>query len=234
MIVGSGLLARAFNPYFGAVPELCVYAAGVSNSTCYDEREFARERNRLKAAMAQYESAELFLYFGTCSANGSLGRASPYVQHKIQMEQIVSAHRHHLILRLPQLAGQTQNPHTLLNYLFSRVSRSERFPIWKNARRNIIDVDDVARIGASLILGEGARGECMDVANFSDTAMPDVVEMMAKVVGKNTICDYLDCGDVHPIDTQRIRAVVERCGIVFGTDYLERVIKKYYGKAESG
>ena len=87
MIIGSGLLARAFSPHFANCVRSCVYAAGVSNSRCSDQREFNREHDRLVEAMAQYNSADLFLYFGTCIANGPLKSASPYVQHKIKMEK---------------------------------------------------------------------------------------------------------------------------------------------------
>jgi nucleoside-diphosphate-sugar epimerase len=226
MIIGSGMLARAFAPLFSDSTENCVYAAGVSNSNCSDQREFDRERDRLMNAMEQHRLVDLFLYFGTCSANGSLN--SPYVQHKIKMEKIVAEHSQYLILRLPQAVGKTENPHTLLNYIFTRIIRSERFQIWKNARRNIIDVDDVVRIAVGLALEEGVRRECINVANFSDYSMGDVVAKIEKVVGKKSIFDSLDKGSTYPIDTERIDRVVRRCGVDFGPDYLEFVIRKYY------
>ena len=231
MIFGSGLLARAFGPQFANSATSCVYAAGVSNSNCSDQREFDREQDRLMVAMGQHRSAELFLYFGTCSANGLLASTSPYVQHKIKMEKIVEEHPRYLILRLPQTAEKTENPHTLLNYIFARIIRSERFRVWKNARRNIIDVDDVVLIAIGLALEEGVRRESINVANFLDSAMVDIVELMAKVVGKKAIYDCLDRGDAYPIDTRRIREVAPRCGVIFGPKYLEIVIRKYFGSA---
>ena len=152
--------------------------------------------------MEQHRLVDLFLYFGTCSANGSLD--SPYVQHKIKMEKIVAEHPQYLILRLPQAAGKTENPHTLLNYIFARIIRSERFQIWTNARRNIIDVDDVVRIAVGIALEEGVRRECINVANFSDYSMGDIVAKIEKVVGKKSIFDSLDKGETYLIDTQRI------------------------------
>ena len=229
MVFGAGLLARAFGPQFANSATSCVYAAGVSNSNCSDQREFDREQDRLMVAMGQHRSAELFLYFGTCSANGLLASTSPYVQHKIKMEKIVEEHPRYLILRLPQTAGKTENPHTLLNYIFARIIRSERFQVWKNARRNIIDVDDVVRIAIGLALKEGVRRECINVANFSDNAIVEIVELMANVVGKNAIYDCVGKGDAYPIDTRRIREVSPRCGVVFGPKYLELVLRKYFG-----
>ena len=226
MIIGSGLLARAFASFFSGSKESCVYAAGVSNSNCSDQREFDRERERLMIAMEQHRLVDLFLYFGTCSANSSLD--SPYVQHKIKMEKTVAEHPRYLILRLPQTAGKTENPHTLLNYIFTRIIRSERFQIWSNARRNIIDVDDVVKIAAGLALEEGVRRDCINVANFSDYSMRDVVTIMEKVVGKKALFDSLDKGDTYPIDTQRIYRVAQRCSVEFGPEYLESVIRKYY------
>ncbi len=227
MIIGSGLLARAFGPHFAHSESSCVYAAGVSNSNCSDQREFGREQDRLKAAISKHRSADLFLYFGTCSVNGPF--VSPYVQHKIRMEKLVAGHPHYLILRLPQTAGKTENPHTLLNFIFARIARSERFQIWKNARRNIIDVDDVVRIAIDLALNEGVRSECLNVANFTDNAMVEIVELMGKVVKKSPIYDCVDKGDAYPIDTLRIRDIASRCGVDFGPNYLEQVIRKYFG-----
>ena len=229
MIIGSGLLARAFGPRFTNSVTNCVYAAGVSNSRCSDQREFDREHDRLVKAMAQYKSADLFLYFGTCSANSPLESTSPYVRHKIKMEKIVAEHPQYLILRFPQTAGRTENPHTLLNFIYSRIARSERFQVWKNARRNIIDVDDIVRITVGLALEEGVRRECINIANFSDDTIVDIVTLMAKIIGKSAIYDGVDKGDEYPINTQRIREVVRKCGVAFGSEYLELVIRKYYG-----
>lgn len=74
------------------------------------------------------------------------------------MEALVTHHPRHLILRLPQVAGRTPNPHTLLNYLYARISRGESFRLWRNARCNIIDVDDVAAIGKHAIYESTERG----------------------------------------------------------------------------
>lgn len=51
MIIGSGLIARAFVPYFETSATACVYAAGISNSAYSDQREFEQELVRLTAAV---------------------------------------------------------------------------------------------------------------------------------------------------------------------------------------
>ena len=144
MIIGSGLLAHAFSSAFLQREDVCIYAAGVSNSSCTDAHEFARERQRLEDALRQAMHVDTFVYFGTCSVADPDSQNTPYVQHKLAMERLVQAHPQGLILRLPQVAGKTSNPHTLLNYLYARISRSEKFDLWSRAKRNIIDVAEVA------------------------------------------------------------------------------------------
>ncbi len=229
MVVGSGLIARAFARYKDALSGTCVYAAGVSNSSCKDAREFERERQRLLAALADSPSGHLFLYFSTCSIGDPAVRDSAYVRHKIAMEHVVAERGRHLILRLPQLAGATPNPHTLLNYLYARLVRSERFAIWRGASRNIIDVDDVARIVVSLVTEENACGETINIANSSSAGMIEIVGSLEAVLGHKAIFDIIDQGAGYAIDTDRIRAAVLRCGIEFSGDYLLRTIRKYYG-----
>jgi len=228
-IVGSGLIARAFAPHRAALGDACVYAAGVSNSACTDAREFERERQRVLAALAQVQPQTLFMYFSTCSINDPAAQASGYVQHKIAMERLVAQRARHLVLRLPQLAGNTPNPHTLLNYLYARIVRSERFSIWRGAYRNIIDVDDVARIATDLVATERAAGETINIANTRNCSIFEVVECMQEVLGHQAIFDIIESGAGYAIDTNRIRASLSRCDVGFAGDYLHRTIRKYYG-----
>lgn len=231
MLIGSGLLAQAFTPAFSQREDVCIYAAGVSNSGCTNPHEFAREQKRLAEALQQARHVDAFVYFGTCSVADPEARHTPYVLHKLAMEQLVSAHPRHMILRLPQVAGRTPNPHTLLNFLYARISRSEAFQLWSNARRNIIDVGDVAAIASQLIANDSLRNITLNVANPVGYPMADIVAAMEKVVGKHAVCEVSGCGSSYPIDTRAILPVLGAAGVKFGNDYLERVISKYYGKS---
>jgi nucleoside-diphosphate-sugar epimerase len=229
MIVGSGLLAKSFASSFGQSDDVCIYAAGVSNSTCDDAREFGRERLRLIATMRQAAALDAFVYFGTCSVLDPEARETSYVRHKLAMEGLVKTHPRYLILRLPQVVGETPNPHTLLNYLYARISRSEAFCLWQNASRNIIDVNDVAAITNKLVADPGRRGVILNVANPCNSSMPEIVRTMEKIVGKRAIYEVVERGSCYPIDTQPILSVFHAAGVTFGAGYLERVIEKYYG-----
>lgn len=234
MLIGSGLLARAFCREFIQREDVCIYAAGVSNSGCTDTREFARERYRLQDALRQAIHVDAFVYFGTCSVADPDARDTPYVRHKLAMEQMVREHQRHLVLRLPQTAGKTPNPHTLLNFLYARIARSESFNLWSNSKRNIIDVDDVAAIARQLIANDSTRNTTLAVANPVNYSMFDIVGAMERAVGKRAVYDIVGRGSEYFIDTSAILPVLRKAGVEFGDGYLERVIGKYYGSTSSG
>jgi len=229
MIIGSGLIARAFEPFATQLDGACIYAAGVSNSSCVDPREFTREHLRVEKALHDTMPDSLFVYFSTCSVADPELQASAYVNHKRAMEGLARMRPRHLILRLPQLAGRTPNPHTLLNFLYARITRSERFQVWSGACRNIIDVDDVARIVLDLLQSEHACGETVNVANGTSFPVAAIVASMEYVLGRRAVFDTIDRGDSYPIDIRRIGAALQRCSIDFSPTYLRDVISKYYG-----
>ncbi|MFH1533303.1 MAG: NAD-dependent epimerase/dehydratase family protein [Pseudomonadota bacterium] len=230
MVTGSGLVASAFAPAFAARRDVWVFAAGVSNSGCTAPTEFARERARLSKALGQAAEIGTFVYFGTCSVADPEARATPYVQHKLAMEALARAHPGHLILRLPQTVGRTPNPHTLLNYLYARVSRSEAFTLWRRARRSVIDIADVARIGAALIDAPVRGGDVINIATPFRHPVAEIVQALERAVGKEAVYEIVDRGSEYEIDVSLAARVAEGLGISFGEDYLERVIGKTYGE----
>jgi nucleoside-diphosphate-sugar epimerase len=146
------------------------------------------------------------------------------------MEQLVSGHDKFLIVRLPQVAGRTPNPHTLLNYLYARVSRSERVTVWTHATRNIIDIDDAVAIVVELIRDVNLRRTTVNVANPLNYSVLDIVAMMEKVVGKKAVTEMVERGAPYSIDTSVIASIVRNLKLQFDDRYLERVLRKYYGQ----
>jgi nucleoside-diphosphate-sugar epimerase len=230
MIIGSGLLAQAFTPTYSHREDVCIYAAGVSNSACTNIQEFAREQQRLSTALQKAQHVDSFLYFGTCSAGDPEAQNTAYIQHKIAMERLVSNHPQHLILRLPQVAGTTPNPHTLLNYLYAKITRSEAFNLWKNATRNIIDIADIASITNQLIDQRMTRNTTLNIANPTSYTTQEIVNAMERVIGKRGVYAVIERGSEYSIDISPTLALLKKLSLNFDESYLERVIKKYYGK----
>lgn len=231
MLIGSGMLAQGFAIPFSQRDDICIYSAGVSNSNCIDVYEFERERCLLSETLKKMQHVGVFVYFGTCSVGDPEALSTPYVQHKLAMEQLVVEHPQYLILRLPQVAGKTPNPHTLLNFLYARISRSEAFNLWGKAKRNIIDIDDVVLIAAQFIGDEYTRNTTINIANPTSYSMMDIVGGMERAVGKRAIYYVVERGSEYTIDASAILPVLENAGVGFGSDYLEKVVGKYYGKS---
>jgi nucleoside-diphosphate-sugar epimerase len=227
MIIGSGLIARAFAEHASMLNDTCIYAAGVSNSGCTDPSEFARDEERLRAALASLPASTRLVYFSTCSAEDPSLNHSDYVVHKRCLEKLVEQRPPYLVVRLPQVAGRTPNPHTLLNYLYARITRSEKFDLWKQARRNIIDVDDAANLILYLIRS-GHGGETVNVANPQSSSMTEIVEALEAATRHRAVYRVVDRGASYEIDTSGISHAITALGIPFGEAYLSRTVAKYY------
>lgn len=228
MIIGSGLLARAFSQ-FRDRGDVCIYASGVSNSSCVDEYEFNREREMIQDTLSSLPDDTVFIYFSTCSIYDPTMQKKAYVKHKLEMEKIVSSIINYVIFRLPQVAGKTPNPHTLLNYLYARIVRGERIYVWENARRNIIDVDDVVSLSNVFIDDPRSRGIILNIANPYTYTMMEIVNAFENVLKKKAVYLKEDKGGAYPIEVQRLLPFLNRAMTKFDDKYLENIIYKYYG-----
>jgi nucleoside-diphosphate-sugar epimerase len=211
MIVGSGVVASALHDRSG----LILYAAGVSNSRCTDADEFKRDRERLESHLHR---EGLFVYFSTCATNDS-----EYVVHKRQLEALVKDRGDYLICRLPIVAGKTTNPHTLLNYLHSRISRSERFDVMVDARRNIIDTTDLSTV-VTWLVKQGAENETVNIAAPHDYSMRQIVAAFEEHLGKPAFVREHPGGDSMAVDVSRIADAP----VCWSGDYLGDVIRRHY------
>jgi len=180
MIIGNGLVARAFKSYFDKDLDFIVFASGVSNSKETSPNEFNRERSLLLDAIAK---DKFLLYFSTCSLYDAELQNSPYVQHKKDMEVLVSGSKKYMIFRLPQLIGKTENKNTLSNYIYSHIVNGIKFSIWKRAQRNIIDIDDVASIVNYLVRHTGIHNSVVNVACSFSISITSLVSTFEQVTG---------------------------------------------------
>ena len=227
MIVGNGLLARAFAPRFADDPSVTIFASGVSNSMETRASAFERERRLLEETIAQ-ESRPV-VYFGSCGVADKAETLTPYMKHKLAMEALVVASPGGRVLRLPQVVGSTHNPHTLTNYLRDRIIAGEAFAVWGRAERNLIDIEDIYAI-ATVLLENGPREPAvLSIAAASSTPMPEIVAIFERVLRRRANCTIEDRGQALTIDSRRAVAVAAGLGIDLGSGYAERLIRKYYG-----
>lgn len=226
MITGHGLISTAFRPWYDSDPDVVVFASGVSNSRETRPEEFLRERRLLEDAVG---AAPMLLYFSTCSINDVELLDTAYVRHKKEMEALVATARRFAIFRLPQVVGRTANPNTLTNFLHNRITTGAPFQVWRYAKRNLIDVADVASIVRFLMQDDWAQGRTIDVASPFYTSIPELVAVFEQVLGRKANCTEVDAGGSYAIDTTIAVEAAPHCGVKFDESYVRRLIEKYYG-----
>ncbi|MBO9170450.1 NAD-dependent epimerase/dehydratase family protein [Rhizobium sp. L245/93] len=227
MIIGGGLVASAFAPYFEYDPKVTVFAAGVSNSSETREEEFRREETLLVSSLAV---AGQLLYFGSCSVFDREMAETHYVRHKLKMEALVGRAVGNAVFRLPQVVGKSPNPNLLTNFLYRKIKSGEHFNVWKNARRNLIDVSDIAAIVAHLMRAHGALGGVYNIACPFSISILGLVETFEAVLGQKANYSLIDAGAGYAIDVPEVLRASIELGISFDGGYVERTIRKYYGK----
>lgn len=226
MIVGRGLLARAFGSVFAENDDWVIFASGVSNSSESNSAEFLREEVLLRSCGDEAEGA--LVYFSSCGLIDGDTADTPYMSHKRRMESLVLSMPRSVVLRLPQVVGRTGNTHTLINYLRDRIVNGEHFTVWKNAERNIIDIDDVVAIAEELLRHPDTESRVINIAVERSSLMTDIVKIVEGVIGKRGNYTLEPKGAPLRLDTFIASAAARRLGLDMGDGYLERVITKYY------
>lgn len=225
MIVGSGLVARAFAPRYVADTSTLIFASGVSNSNETRPEAFAREREMLVGHLqGNYRRV---VYFGSCNVVNTQEH-SAYFQHKRAMEALVVSSGRGTVLRLPQVVGRTRNPNTLTNFLCDCILQERQLTVWCGAERNLIDIDDVAAI-ATRILDTDTPPAVAAIATPWSLPMPHIVDLFERVLNRRAQQVLVDRGEGMSIDSRLSEQIAREIGIDFGPDYPLRVIQKYYG-----
>ena len=230
MIIGNGLLAQAFAPYYADRDDVVIFASGVSNSRETDPAAFARERDLLKQALAAAARRDqVLVYFSSCSIADPELTAAPYVLHKHAQEKMIAERApRRAIFRLPQVVGRTPNPHTLTNYLHQTIASGQRFQVWSRARRNLIDVDDVAQIGHRLLERGDTLNRAVNIACPYSVAVPDLVGLFETVMDRRAHYDLVDSGGSYHIDVDPAMSAAAEAGVVMDQNYVIQLLRKYY------
>ncbi|MDP4244997.1 MAG: NAD-dependent epimerase/dehydratase family protein [Bacteroidota bacterium] len=227
MIIGNGLVAAGFSPYAGR-EEFLIFASGVSDSKHCSAVDFERERNLLTGALEE-NPGKRFVYFGTASVADPDLRETPYIRHKIAMEELVRTHAAAFhIFRVSNLAGVSANPNTVLNFLYAHISQGRPFELWTHSERNIIDLADVFQIADHILRKNLFANRTIAIANEKNYAVRYIVKCIEAFTGRTAIYTERAKGSAFQIDISDIQPICRSLGIRFGEDYLPHLLEKYY------
>jgi nucleoside-diphosphate-sugar epimerase len=227
MVLGNGLLARSFNKY-RSINTFLIFASGVSNSKSCGEEDFRREQDLLAASIESNPDKRI-VYFSTSSVNEPDLAATSYIRHKIRMEELIQGYAPNFnIFRLSNLAGASDNPTTLLNFLYSCIQGGRPFELWKYSERNIIDVEDVFRVVSHILDNALFLNRVVNIANETNYPIEYIVACIEAWCNKKARFREKERGGKFAIDLSEILPVYRALKIEFGETYLPHLIEKYY------
>ncbi|MCC6288001.1 MAG: NAD-dependent epimerase/dehydratase family protein [Chitinophagaceae bacterium] len=227
MLIGGGLVAKAFKAY-EKDENVIVFASGVSNSTSEDVSLFEREKHMLLNIITKYPNSKL-IYFSTCSIYDNYSRGNAYVEHKLKMEEFIRTQQaNYNIFRISNLAGFSTNPHTVLNYFFHHINKGIFFYIWKNASRNIIDIDDAYILCDYIVKNNLFKNKIVNIANPENSKVMEIVANIELLLGKKGNYEVIEKSSDPVIDVEEIKPLFKKLQLTFDANYLSRVISKYY------
>ncbi len=181
MIIGKGLIAKSLEGYDreGVV----FIAAGVSNSKCFDAKEFDREKMLVKELVELHPDKKI-VYFSTLSILDPVMKHNPYVINKLYLEHFISENcNSYTIVRTSNLVGRGGNPNTIFNYLIDHVKNQKEFVLWKGSERNFILDDHFAQI-LNYIINQNNKQELVNIYNPCNYDVAELVKVIERFTGK--------------------------------------------------
>ncbi|ADZ11909.1 NAD-dependent epimerase/dehydratase family protein [Riemerella anatipestifer] len=226
MIIGNGLIASLFKE--ADLDNVIFFASRVSNSLETSLAQFQREEELVRRTMEE-NLDKIFLYFSTCSIYDSSKAESPYVLHKLKMEQVVvETCSQYLILRLSNVVGKGGNPNLLMNYLVNSVKRGEVINVHTKATRNLIDAEDVKAVVFNL-LKQKQLNRVVNLAYIDNYTIIEILEILESVIKLKPNLNLIKAGAGYPIS---ISSEVENYFVENSLNnkhlYLKNILSKYY------
>jgi len=220
MIIGRGMLAKAFNGYKSR-EDVIIFASGVSNSKETDEKNFNREKKLLIDSINSH-SDKLLVYFSTCSIEDKSQQNSQYIIHKKKMEELIKDKiKNYYIFRLPQVVGKTNSP-TLVNFIMDAIANTKFFYIQKNATRNLIDVDDVFTICDYIICNKLYLNDIINIASPFNLKVLEIVSFIEKILNKKANVELVEQGCSQEINIDKIKFANN----IFDENYIKNILFK--------
>ena len=228
MVIGNGLIAKVFTCYCDN-NDVIIFASGVSNSLETDQTSFNREFELLKKTIDAYPSSKL-VYFSTISIEDPAVNESPYVLHKLRLENFIKYNlSYYLICRVSNVVGFSNNKHTIMNFLVNAIKKDIKIDIWSQAERNLIDKDDLKYIVGKL-LEDGFGNNIITIATGESVLVTSILSQIELYFQKKAIVNLIPKGNRLNLDISTIASQLKEIEFTKGKGeaYINNLLKKYY------
>jgi nucleoside-diphosphate-sugar epimerase len=231
-IIGSGFIAKSFYSHLDKLKKLniCLYAAGVSNSQSSNNQLLEKDKNRIIDFSKTHDQTKKLVYISTCSAEDPSRNQNPYVKNKLYIEKILSnSFDNFLIIRFPEVVGKNSNNTTLINFFYNNIKSKKKFEIWTKAKRNIIDIEDAVFLTLNFLENSNLNNTTINIANPFSYNVQDIVKNIESLINIKASYKLIDAGsDDWNIDISKISETIKNNKNIFGKNYLYKILKKYY------
>ncbi len=227
MVLGNGLVGKRFHSY-SEEDQFLIFASGVSNSKTTNQEVYDREIKLLRQTVREHIDRSI-VYFSTCSIYDPDEKNSEYVRHKQNIEEFIQTNaRQYNIFRVSNLAGNSSNPNTVLNFFYYHIKNDINFNLWINACRNLIDIDDAYVIIDHLLKTQVFPNQIVNIANPINHPVKEIISTIESFLDVKSNYIEINKGNCFEIDISLMKPVADDLKIKFTPDYLPALLRKYF------
>ena len=223
-IIGNGMIANSFKDY--NFKSVCIFASGVADSTENDTLEYEKEYNFLKQVLEKNQNNKI-IYFSTLSVLRH--DYTDYIKHKLFIESYIENNSNNfLILRLPNVIGETKNTKQLVPFMYNSLLNNKIIQIKNGTYRDLLDVEDLPKI-VDFLINKKINGK-LNITLDNKIKVVDIVNYLIKI---NNISEYqIDIleGDETILYENHLNINNNDLDIKNLNTNPNKIIKKYYKK----
>lgn len=221
----------------GALKELkgweedVLFSSGVSNSGETNAAAFQKEIDLIKQHILEIKLGTTFVYFSTTSIFDTSKSTSLYTNHKIVIENLIKdSGINYLIIRLPNLVGSSNNPHTLTNFFAQSLSSGKQINLNPGAIRHLIDVADLPFILTDISKKFGKQKVTVNVETDKPLTAEQILRLLEEVTSKRADVN------IHPKSSndQNPAILEDKLSQNYVLKTVENYHKKMFSKYYSG
>lgn len=230
-IFGNGFIASHLKK-LNTKKNIYIYAAGVSNSNNKKNHHYLREISTIKKIIKKIDQNITFVYISSLSVENKNIQNNKYIKNKLKIEKIVKNNFiNYLIIRLPQVVGRSKNKHTLTNSIVHNIKKNKRFLLWKNAKRNILDIKDIIKILNKYFRKDLNVKKTLNIYNPRSSSVIFILRTLGFILKKEVKFKVVDRENKNIIlsniknNTKLPKKLYTN---IDNKNYVTRVLKRYY------
>lgn len=224
MIVGNGLIGKAFETSDIDLSDYIIFASGVSNSEDIDDKNYKREEDLIIKTIKEHKNLKI-IYFSSILAGVTNNK---YYNSKLKIEEIIKKNSaNYIIFRIPQIIGKTGNPNNLINYLKTSIINGSEISIYNNIERSLIDVDDLVKIVN--YCKDKINCETLNFSSISKIKVFTLCILIGKLIGKTPIIKIIENHEFNNWEVNNSDLITEAISYsnINVSEYNNDILKKY-------